>query len=93
MILLTMLRATYTILMLLLFARAIMSWIIRDYNHPVVNAIMTITEPVLMPMRNLFEQLGLAGMMFDLSFLATIFALEFLYRAAYSVLYSIFITY
>lgn len=53
----------YRLFILLLFARAIISWIRVDPYHPIVQFIYSATEPFLAPIRRLMPQ----GMMIDLS--------------------------
>ncbi|MDO4772542.1 MAG: YggT family protein [Bacillota bacterium] len=68
----------FRVLILSLFVRAIMSWFVRDYSHPVPNFIYRFTEPLLMPMRKLFDRLGINQSMIDFSFIATFIALQIL---------------
>lgn len=68
---------------LLLFARAIMSWVVmanRNARNPLVVLLYDMTEPILYPMRALFDRLGLNRGMIDFSFLATLFALEIIFK-------------
>lgn len=68
---------------LLLFARAIMSWVVmanRNVRNPLVILLYDMTEPILYPMRALFDRLGLNRGMIDFSFLATLFALEIIFK-------------
>ncbi len=78
--LIKMLYYAYRFIILLLFARAIMSWFVRDLSHPIADFIYSFTEPILLPMRNLFDRLGINMMGLDLSFLATFIAIQFIYR-------------
>ena len=62
---------------LVLFARAILSWFPVSEGSPllpVVRFLRTITEPVLAPVRRIIPPLG----MFDMSFLVTLLLFEFL---------------
>lgn len=77
----------YRFIYFLLFARAIMSWISRDYNNPIVRFVYEITEPILYPMRALFERNGWNRGMFDFSFLATLLVLEILFKYLIVILY------
>jgi YggT family protein len=47
------------ILALLIIVRAVLSWIPSvDYGHPVIRAIIRITDPVLLPIRRVVPPLG-----------------------------------
>jgi YggT family protein len=62
---------------LLLFARAILSWFPISSDSaltPVVRFLHTVTEPVLAPLRRVIPPLG----MFDMSFLVALLLLQFL---------------
>lgn len=81
------LDSVYNVISIALFARAILSWVYRGYgDNPIVNFIYSFTEPLLMPMRSLFDRLGLNRSMIDFSFIATIFALQFIYMILRSTL-------
>ncbi len=71
-------HAIFRIIIIALFARAIMSWFVRDWSHPIPDFIYKFTEPILTPMRKLFDRLGLNQGMIDFSFLATFFAIQIL---------------
>ncbi len=79
-ILIKTVNVIYRVLMIALFARAIMSWITNDYTHPVVNFIYRFTEPLLIPMRKLFDKFNLNRGMIDFSFLASFFAIQIIYK-------------
>lgn len=46
----------------LILARAIMSWIVRDLSNPIAAFIYQVTEPLLMPFRLIVQKLGYQGM-------------------------------
>lgn len=47
------------VLALLIIVRAVLSWIPSiDYGHPVIRAIVRVTDPVLLPIRRLVPPLG-----------------------------------
>jgi YggT family protein len=47
------------ILALLIIVRAVLSWIPSvDYGHPVIRAIIRVTDPVLLPIRRVVPPLG-----------------------------------
>lgn len=59
-----------------IIARAILSWFIRDYSNPIMQFLRQITEPIISPVRNFMNSMGLGGSMFDFSTLATYFLIE-----------------
>ncbi len=62
--------------MLVLVARVAISWLNLDYRNPIVNAIYSITEPVLAPIRKMIPVSG--GL--DLSPLVVFFAIYLIKR-------------
>ena len=63
----------------LMLARAIISWLPFEEDHPLVNFLVAVTEPVIMPVRAVIERLGLfEGMPIDMSFLITFMLLSIL---------------
>lgn len=55
------------VLIWLIFARAIMSWFIRDYNNPIMALAIALTEPILGPVRKLLSNFNFGGTMIDFS--------------------------
>ena len=47
----------------LIFARVMMSWIVRDHSNPIVQFIYQVTEPILAPIRSFLVRLGIGGML------------------------------
>lgn len=47
----------------LIFARVMMSWIVKDYSHPIVQFIYQVTEPILAPIRAFLTRIGIGGML------------------------------
>lgn len=45
----------------LIFARVMMSWIVKDYSHPIVQLIYQVTEPILAPIRSFLTRVGIGG--------------------------------
>ncbi len=78
----------YNAITLLLLARAVMSWVVKDWYHPIPRFVYQMTEPILMPMRQLFYRMGLMNMGIDLSFLATFLLINYVGRSIYLVLLS-----
>lgn len=62
----------------IIVAQAILSWFIRDYSHPVMRILGTITDPILKPVSKLLARMGLGGTMFDFSPLAVILIISFI---------------
>ncbi len=70
-----LIQGVFTILSWLLFARALMSWVVRDpYSNPISRFIYQATEPILAPFRRVIPPMG----MFDISFIVAIFAIQLL---------------
>ena len=62
---------------ILLFVRAILSWIPPARDSKINYIICMLTEPFIMPFRMLFDKLGIGrGFFIDLSFMATIITLQ-----------------
>lgn len=72
----------------LLLIRAIMSWVVRDYSNRFVQMIIQMTEPILEPMRILFNKLGWDRGMIDFSFLATYFSVKILSTILIRIFYN-----
>lgn len=47
----------------LIFARVMMSWVVKDYSHPIVQFIYQVTEPILAPIRMFLTKVGIGGML------------------------------
>ena len=71
------LATTLTVLSILIFIRAIISWIpgIIDPRGPIAEFLITVTEPILAPIRSLMPR-----MMFDFSPMLAILLLNVLAR-------------
>lgn len=59
------------VLMYMMLGRAILSWFVRDLSNPIVRFLYEVTEPMVSPIRNIMQKMGLTGGMFDFSFLVT----------------------
>jgi len=59
------------VLMYMMLGRAILSWFVRDLSNPIVKFLYEVTEPMVAPIRNIMQKMGLTGGMFDFSFLVT----------------------
>jgi YggT family protein len=55
--------ATAYVLVIAIFCRAILSWFIQDPRNPIMDFLITITEPILAPIRSIMPR----GMMIDFS--------------------------
>lgn len=61
---------TFTsVLMFIMFARAISSWFVRDLSNPIVKFLHEVTEPMVAPVRKFLQSKNLGGTMFDFSFI------------------------
>jgi YggT family protein len=63
----------FTVLTISIFARAILSWFNMDPRSPIIQALDSVTEPILEPIRRIMPRLG----MIDLSPLVAIILLQF----------------
>lgn len=57
------------VLMMLMFARALSSWFVRDLSNPIVRFLYEVTEPMVAPVRRFLQKRNLGGSMFDFSFI------------------------
>ncbi len=65
-------------LQLIMLLRAIMSWLPFDDSSPLFRFVYIVTEPVILPVRNIMDKIGfLSGLPIDLSFLVTYMLLSF----------------
>jgi YggT family protein len=71
------------LLIILIFAKVLLSWFVRDRSHPVVRHIDAIVEPILQPIRRSLPRLG----MIDLSPLIAYFLIEFGRRIIITLLF------
>jgi YggT family protein len=71
---------------LLILARILLSWVQLDPQHPIVQTIYRLTEPILAPIRRLLPQTG----MFDLSPLVAIIGAMILQTLLRQIIFSLF---
>ena len=69
----------------LIFARVLLSWIARDVDNSIVSFVYQITEPILQPIRNMLQKLGVGGML-DFSPIVAMLLLQFLGRLIFSMI-------
>ncbi|MCH7718635.1 MAG: YggT family protein [Chloroflexi bacterium] len=62
------------LLAIALLIRALLSWVVRDPDNPIVKALDTITEPILRPLRQIMPRTG----MIDLTPMVAMILLFFL---------------
>lgn len=62
------------LLAIALLIRALLSWVVRDPQNPIVKALDTITEPILRPLRQIMPRTG----MIDLTPMVAMILLFFL---------------
>ena len=70
------------ILTILLFARSILSFVIRDPSNPIMRFLYDVTEPILAPIRRRMPTMG--G--FDLSMLVAFFGIQIIGRLVVRIL-------
>lgn len=75
-ILISIIRIAASAFTLLLIGRMLLSFRPMDERHPLYQWIMTVTEPVLLPVRTLLEQRFSLSGVFDWSFLVVILLVE-----------------
>jgi len=71
---------------LLIFARVIISWIIRDFDNKIVVFIYEVTDPIIEPFRMILDRLGLLRT-FDFSPILAFFFIQFLQRMLYTAMF------
>ena len=64
--------------MYLIFGRALLSWFIRDPRNPIMKLLLTLTEPILSPIRALLFKLKIGGNMIDFSPLVALLLIQML---------------
>jgi YggT family protein len=66
------------VVMYLIFGRALLSWFIRDPRNPIMKLLLTLTEPILSPIRALLFKLKIGGNMIDFSPLVALLLIQML---------------
>ncbi|MBM7560514.1 YggT family protein [Fusibacter tunisiensis] len=66
------------VIMYLIFARALLSWFIRNPQNPIMSILLALTEPILSPIRALLFKLKIGGNMIDFSPLAALLLVQLL---------------
>lgn len=74
-----------SVLMILMFARAISSWFVRDLSNPIVRFLYEVTEPMVAPVRSFLQKHNLGGSMFDFSFIIVYLVLMLLQSFASTI--------
>ncbi|WP_352419938.1 YggT family protein [Proteiniborus sp.] len=64
----------------LIFIRAILSFVARDFNNSIISFVFQVTEPILSPFRELIRRLNINTGMIDISPLLALLFLSFLSR-------------
>lgn len=60
----------------LILGRVIMSWVSQDTRNPIVNFFYQTTEPIMGPIRDVLNRLGLGGTMLDFSPIVAILLIQ-----------------
>ena len=65
----------------MVLVRCILSWLPLNFNNPIVGFIMSVTEPLMAPIRKLLYKspLGGPGMMLDISPIIVLFIIQGVY--------------
>src|SRR2546426_895750 len=84
-----LLKIVFIVVILLIVARALLSWVYPDPLHPVVRFLSRATEPVLRPVRHRLPTLAMG---LDLSPMVVILALYFLKEFLVPVLHRLAMT-
>ena len=80
----------FKVLEFLILARVILSWIPIGRNHPLIQLLYTLTEPILSPIRSLLDKSPLGGMMLDFSAWFAVILLYFINGIIINILVGIF---
>lgn len=68
-----------SVLQMIMLVRAILSWFPIDEDSSILRFVMLVTEPVILPVRTLFDRFGwFEGMPIDMSFFVTFLLLSLL---------------
>ena len=70
---------------MLILARVLMSWFVKDLRNPIAMFIYQITEPILAPIRNLLKKLGIGGSMLDFSPIVALLLIQFIASIIYNL--------
>jgi YggT family protein len=70
---------------MLILARVLMSWFVKDLRNPIAMFIYQITEPILSPIRNLLKKLGIGGTMLDFSPIVALLLIQFIASIIYNL--------
>lgn len=78
--------ALVTVIELCFLVRAVLSWLPIGDDNPILKFVFMVTEPIIMPIRALFERLGwFQNMPIDISFLVAYLLLIALSGALFAV--------
>ncbi len=70
---------------MLILARVLMSWFVKDLRNPIAMFIYQITEPILSPIRDLLKKLGIGGTMLDFSPIVALLLIQFIASIIYNL--------
>ena len=70
---------------MLILARVLMSWFVKDLRNPIAMFIYQITEPILAPIRDLLKKLGIGGTMLDFSPIVALLLIQFIASIIYNL--------
>ena len=69
---------TLLVFMFLIIGRSLMSWFPVDPRNPIAEFLITVTDPILVPLRRIMPRMG----MFDLTPMAAVLLILFLQKIA-----------
>lgn len=76
----------FSVLNFLIIARIVLSWLSQNTHSTVNRIIYQLTEPILLPFRNLLLKIGLGRGMIDFSPILAVLALDVIRNLIYSML-------
>ena len=76
----------FRVLNFLIIARIVLSWLSPNTHSTVNRIVYQLTEPILLPFRNLLLKIGLGGGMIDFSPILAVLALDVIRNLIYSML-------
>ncbi|MBF8982217.1 YggT family protein [Lutibacter sp. B2] len=76
----------FRVLNFLIIARIVLSWLSQNTYSTVNRIVYQLTEPILLPFRNLLLKIGLGGGMIDFSPILAVLALDVIRNFIYSML-------
>ena len=76
----------FQVIMYIIFGRAMLSWFIRDMNNPIMRLFVSLTEPILKPIREALIKFNIGGNMIDFSPLVALLLIQLLSALVINIL-------